>query len=123
PRAHADHVETAFGGDGARQIDDVHARNLGHEDLAAVHALETHENEPDRLLQSDPEARHLGVGHRQHAGGAHFLKKRNHAAAAAHDVAVAHHAEARAVAPRVAVGGDEELVGAELGGAVEIDRV
>ena len=104
----------------------LHRGNLRHEDLAAVHALEALEHEVDALLQRDPEARHARVGDRQ-VGRAlrrcSLLEERHHRAARADHVAVAHHGEARAVPAGDVVGGDEQLVGGQLGGAVEIDRV
>ena len=50
---------------GRGQVDDAHRRDLRHEDLAAVHALEVLEHEVDALLQRDPEAGHARIGDRQ----------------------------------------------------------
>ena len=51
-----------------------------------------------------------------------LAEQRDHRTAAAHDVAVAHDGEAGGVVRGVVVAGDEELVGRQLGGAVEVDR-
>ena len=63
------------------------------------------------------------MGDRQDAARTPLEEERNHAAAAADDVAVAHAAEARDAAAAVGVGRDEQLVGAQLARAVQIDRV
>ena len=72
--------------------------------------------------RSNPEAGHARIGDRQLAALAAFLEERHHAAARADDVAVAHHGEARAALASQVVGRDEQLVRAQFGGAVEIDR-
>ena len=83
------------GRDGGDEVHDAHARDLRHEDLAAPHQLGAADGERDALLERDPEARHGSIGHRHAAGGALRGEERDHAAAAADDVAVAHHARAR----------------------------
>ncbi len=108
-----------------RHFDDPHRWNLRNENLAALHAPERVEHELHTLLQRDPEPRHLRVRDRQflHAVREHLLEDRDHRAARADHVAVAYDREARLVAACDIVRGDEELVGAELRRAVEIDRI
>ena len=119
----ADDVEAALGRHRLRQIDHFHARNLGHEDLAAVHPADRRQHQRHALIERDPEARHVRVGDRQHTAGALRREERNHAAAAADDVPVADAGEPRAGTATVRVGRDEQFVGAQLRRAVEVDRV
>src|SRR5437879_676002 len=44
------------------QVHNVHARNLGREDLTAVHLIEATDHEFDPLVQRDPKASHARVG-------------------------------------------------------------
>src|SRR3546814_6296585 len=44
---------------------DLHAGDLGHEDLAPLHQRQARQHEVDALLQGDPGAGHVGVGDRQ----------------------------------------------------------
>ena len=107
------------------EIHDAHRRDLRHEDLAAVHPLKILEDEIHALLERDPEAGHLGVGDRQviAASGNLAPEKRHDRAARANHVAVAHDGEARPVPAGEVVCRDKQLVGHELRGAVQVDRV
>src|SRR5262249_10998370 len=113
----------AFGSHCLRQIDQTHAGNLGHEYLAALHAIHRAKDEVDALLESQPEARHSGVGESQHSCFAHFIEQRSDAAAATDDIAVAHDGEFCFGRAGVGIGGDEKFVRAKFGGTVEIHRV
>ncbi len=90
-----------------------------------MHALETLEHEIDALLQRDPEPCHARVGDRQLLGilREQAAEERHDRAARPHHVAVAHDRKPRAVATGDIVGGHEQLVGSQLGGAIEVDRV
>src|SRR3546814_10889482 len=80
------------------EIGDLHAGDLGHEDLAPLHQRQARQHEVDALLQGDPEAGHVGVGDRQAvaAVGDQLAEEWDDAAARAQHVAVAHHGKARA---------------------------
>jgi hypothetical protein len=58
----ADHVQFAFRADGVRQIDDTHAGNLGDEYFAALHHGDAFEDEPDAVLDLEPEPGHVRIG-------------------------------------------------------------
>ena len=77
------------------------------------------------MRQGDPEAGHARIGDRQAVGAVRdqLLEEGHHAAARAEHIAIAHHRKAGAVGAGQIVGGDENLVGGELGGAIEIDRI
>src|SRR3989338_8707668 len=49
--AHPDELHAAAGGDGLHQVHDLHAGDLGDEDLAPAHEPETASDELDPLLQ------------------------------------------------------------------------
>ena len=99
--------------------------DLGHIDFAALHHLHAGQHEIDALGQGDPETGHALVGDGQAVGavGDQLLEERHDAAARAEHIAIAHHREAGAVGAGQVVGGDENLVRGQLGGAVEVDRV
>src|SRR6266545_299019 len=119
--ADPDVLDQAPGRNRLDQIHDPHARDLGDEDLAAPHLLRAADGELDALLEPDPEARHGPVGHGHAPRGALGREERDHAAAAADHIAVAHHGEGGASRVTVHVPLHEELLRAELGGAVEIE--
>ena len=110
-------------GDGARQVDDLHAGDLRYEDLAALHLPDAADDEMDALFQREPKAGHALVGDGHLAGLALLQEDRHHRAAAADDVAVAHAGEVRDAAGGVGVGLHDQLLGSQLGGPIEIDRV
>ena len=112
------------GGHGERHVGDLHARDDGHENLAAAHQLETAEHETDALIEGDPEPRHARIGHRQGRGALadQPAVERHHAAPRVEHVAVTHHGKPRAVLAAQIVGGDEDLIRGQLACAIEIDR-
>src|SRR5437867_2003246 len=93
PGPDADVVDLAARGERPDEVHDPHARDLGHEDLAAPHQLRRADRELDALLERDPEARHRPVGYRDAAGRALCREQGDHAPAAADDVAVTDAAE------------------------------
>src|SRR5215468_7227095 len=95
-RPDADQLDPAAGRHGLDQVHHPHAGDLGHEDLAALREPGAADREFDALLQADPEARHPLVRHRDGPRLPLRLEERDHAAAAADDVAVAHHRARRA---------------------------
>jgi len=123
-RADPDDFLPALGGNGPGEIRDRHGRDLGDEDLAAFGDLQYFQNEVHALVESDPEARHTGVGDGETSRPGPLLEEGHHGAAAPHDVSVAHDREDILAADGpVDVGGDEQLVRAELCGAVQINGV
>ena len=121
-RANADDRCLALGRDRLRDITDAVARNLGHEDLAAHRLLYRPKDHVDTLLQGDVEPGHFMVGDRQRAACTSVEEERNDRSAASHDVAVAHNREAKVALATDVVGRGEQLVRAELGRTVQIDR-
>ncbi len=100
----------------------LHAGNLGDKDFAAVHTFDTAQDEMHSVFQREPEAGHAGIGDGDLASLALLQEHGNHAAPAAHDVAVAGATEARVLGAGVGVGLDKHFLRAKFGGAVEIDR-
>ena len=123
PGADADRLEPAPGRDCTRDVDDPRARDLGDKDLAPMQPAERMAHQLHALLERDPEARHPLIGDRNDTGLPAFQEQRNHAAPASHDIAVADDGEARVPRACVGVRGDEDLVGAQLGRTVQVDRV
>jgi len=91
--------------------------------ITAEHLVERPEHEVDPLLEGDEEAGHSLIGDGQPPGRTLREEIRDDAAAAADHVPVANDTEFRLMKPRVGVGRDKQFVGAELGGAIEVDRV
>src|SRR6185437_3058356 len=114
-----------LGADQARQVGDGGGGDLRYIDLAAAHHLHARQHEVYALGQRDPEPRHAGIGDRQAVGtfGRKLVEERDNRATAANHIAIAHHGELGTVGAGQIVGGDEDLVGSKLGGAVEIDRI
>src|SRR5262245_14213659 len=123
PGPDADVVDRAPGRHRGHEVHDAHARNLRHEDLAAPHQLRAADGEVDALGERDPEAGHRPIGHGHAPRRPLRREERDHAAAAPDDVAVAHDAEHGSPRVAVDVALDEKLLAAQLGGAVQIDRV
>src|SRR5688572_12507323 len=120
PPSHDLHV--ALRSNHARKVDELHAGNLRNKNLAATHLPETLKNELHAAVERDPEARHSRIRDWQLSSFCPLLKQRYDTAPASHHVSIAHHAETRTVDSDVAVGRHKELVGAQLGCAVEADR-
>ena len=98
--------------DGFHQVHDVHTGDLGHENLPAVHDLQTLGHEIHTLIQGYPEPGHAFVGNAYGAGGFLVEEQRNHAAPAGHHVSVAGTAKAGFRRARVRVSLHEKLFGA-----------
>jgi hypothetical protein len=122
-RADADHALLGLRRERSGDVHHPHARALGHEHLAALDEPHAAQDEVDRLVERDPEARHPLVGDVDDPRAGLLAEHRHHAAAAADDVAVAHGREARRAAAGVRHRLREQLLGAQLGRAVEVDRV
>src|SRR5262249_51073585 len=120
---HPDVLDLAALRDHLDQVLDAHARDLGHEDLAAAHELGAADSKLDAALETDPEPCHCAVRDRDAARRALGLEQRDHAAAAADDIAVADHAQYGAARMAVGIPLDEELFSAQLGGPVQVDRI
>src|SRR5262245_611073 len=65
--ADADDLDPAARRHRLDEVEDAHAGDLGHEDLAALHQLRAADGKADAVLQAEPEARHAGVRHRDRA--------------------------------------------------------
>src|SRR5262249_2946514 len=100
--AHPDVLDLYARGHALAQIHAAHARDLRPEDLAALHAVGAADRELHAVLETDPEPGHGAIGDLDTARRALGLEERDHAPAAADDVAVADDAEHGAA--RVAVG-------------------
>src|SRR6478752_4654276 len=121
--AQADVVHLRAGRDRLREVGDEVRGDVRHDELAALHERKGVEHHLHGLGQRDEEARAAQVGDGQRlprlVEGAELRDDR---AARAGDVAVAHDREAGRVLRGVVVAEDEELVGGQLGRAVEVDR-
>src|ERR1035437_4891355 len=119
--ADADDLNSSLRSNGGRQVQQSHARNSGHEELASGHGGDHSDHELDALIDRDPETRHALIGDRDDPGGRDTLEICDDAAAAADHVAVPDDGKSRWASSRICVRGDEEFVAHELRGAVEID--
>src|SRR5216684_6139181 len=122
-RTNPDILHLASGSDGLCQVQQSHAGNLGNKNLAAVHLLHAADHKLHALFQRQPESSHSRIGDRDLPAPALFEKNRDHAAPAAHYVTVTRTAEARIFRARVSVGLHKHFFRAQLGGAVQIDRI
>jgi hypothetical protein len=119
----SDLLDLAVRGNGPRQVGDLHARQDGNEHLAAVHGVNGSEDEFHGLIQGDPEAGHSRVGDGHRPGLPLLAEERDHRTPAPDHVSVPHASEAGAPPSRVGVSLDHDLLGAELGGPVEVHRI
>ena len=117
----ADQGEPACRGDSLGHVGDAVAWDLGDEDLAPPHVGQGLEDQGDAIVEGDVEAGHALVGDGEDTFGPLLQEEGDDAAAAPHDVAVAHHGELDVALSLEVVGGDEKLVGTKLGGAVKVD--
>src|SRR6266850_1362911 len=122
-RSNADGLDCAAGRNAFSQIDHLHARDLGHKDLAAVHLLQAEDHEADALIKRDPEAGHTRVGNRDFASFTLLEKHWNHTATGAHHVAVTRTTEARVLHSGVGIRLDKHLLGTKLGRTVQVHRI
>ena len=72
------------------------------------------------VLQRDVETGHRRVGDWQNAAFAGLHEEGNHGSAAAHHIAVTHHGKAHVARTADIVGGGEQLVRTQLGGAIKV---
>ena len=119
----ADVVHRRAGGDRLGEVGHLHRRDPRDQQLAALHHVEGVHDHLHGLRQRDEEPGAAQVGDRERlARLGEPGEERDHRAAAAHDVAVADHREPGVVRRGVVVAGDEQLVGGQLRGAVQVDR-
>ena len=106
------------------QVGDPHARDPRHVELAAVHQVERVDDEPHGLRQGDPEPGHPLVGDRQRSpASARACGRTGRPSRGCPSRCRSAPRENRVSYARgVVVAGDEELVGGQLGRAVEVDR-
>src|SRR5690606_32752315 len=121
-RPDADHWFFAARRNRFGHVGDPVAGYFGYEDFTAFGVFNGPQHHVNAFLQADIEAGHARIGDRQHAGFATTQEKWNDRAAAAHDIAVAHHRETDVAITANVVGGGKQLVGAQFGGAIQIDR-
>ncbi len=119
----ADDLGGDTGGHGLGEVGHAHRRDLGDEDLAALGVLEANRTRSTACGQRDPEAGHPLVGDRELPGLELLLEQGDDRAPGADDVAVPNTGEAGVEGGGVGVALDDDLLLAELGGAVEVDRV
>src|ERR1019366_4825128 len=105
------------------EIRDAHARNLGHEQLAALHPRERIENELHALGERNPEPGHpfVGDGNLARTFGDEALEERDHTATAAYDVPISYDGEAADASANVCISVHEQLVAHQLCRAVKVD--
>ena len=91
--ADADLHLAEVGGHGRREVGHPERRNLRDVGLAALRLLERLDDEPDALVERDPEARHAHVGDGQlgRARLGEVVEERDDRSARSGDVAVADH--------------------------------
>lgn len=120
-RADANHGMLAIWPDGFGDLGNAVGWNLRNENLTTQGVLQREENHIDAFLEGDVETGHFGIGDGQDAGFPFFQKEGDHGSAGAHDISVADDAEGEIAVAADVVCGDEEFVGAKLGGPVEVD--
>ena len=111
----------AFGTNGFGEVGDAVGRNAWDKNLTTQSTLESAEDHLHPLLECDVETGHVGVGDGQHAGSPPLHEEGDDGPARPHDIAIADDTEAQVAGTFYIASGDKELVGAELGGAIEID--
>src|SRR5580704_8200367 len=122
-RPYPDRVYIAARCDCLGHFHQLHTRNLGNKNFAAMHLFDTANHESDSLLARDPEACHAGIGDRYPAALALLLENRNHAATAAQHIAVARTTESSVLRAGIGVRLHEHFLGAEFSRAVQINGI
>src|SRR5688500_2977444 len=102
-------LDLAFWTNRLREVEDIHAGDLGHENLPPAHPLDAVENEVDSLIEGNPEARHPRIGNGDHAVLALLQEHRHDAPPASDNIAVSRTAENRSALPRVRIAMHEKL--------------
>src|SRR5581483_10978988 len=97
--------------------------NFRHKNLAAVHLLDTTDDESHPLIQSDPEPSHSRLGDRDSSSRALLHKDWNHAAAASCNIAITHATEMRVLFAGVGICLHEHLFCAEFSRTIKIHRI
>src|ERR1700722_4162315 len=105
------------------EIQKSHAGNLRHKNLTAMHLFQASDYELNALFQSQPEARHTRIRDGDFGGAPQCQKNRNDASAAAYYVAVPGATESCISSASVGIRVHKHFFGAELGRAVEINRI
>lgn len=107
------------------QISDLEGRNLGDEGLTAFGFFQCFDHQFHALLQADPETGHavIGDGKLLTAVFNNVMEERNNGSAASCYVAVTDDGEADILASGIGVGSNEQLIGYQLGTAIQIDRI
>src|ERR1700758_4444971 len=118
-----DILDLATGRDSFRELCEIHAWNLRNKNLAAVHALEAVNNELYCALQDEPEAGHSWVSDGDLAPLTLLKKHGNHAATAAHDIAIASATETSILSAGIGIGLHKHFFRAQLCRAVEINGI
>src|SRR3989344_3482197 len=120
-RANADNPACRVRRDSLREIQNTHCRDLRHEHLAPLHNLKGREDEIYGLRQRGPETRHSIISDREFPLFHLLLKKRYDTAPRTHDISVPHNTEhGLALLASIRIGLNEQTIGAQFRGAVEI---
>ena len=88
-----------------------------------MHLFDAMNNEFHTLIEGDPETGHTGISDSDFAALALLLENGDHAAPAAHHVAVTGATETSILRPGIGIGLHEHFLGAQLGCTVKINRV
>src|SRR3989338_5554280 len=118
----ADYFLLRFWRNHAREVGDLHGRDLLHVDLTTHHVLEGVPNQLDTLFEGNHKPGHTIVCDRQHALILYRHKERDDRAARPHDIAITHHAKTSVVPTHIGVSGHKQLVRGQLGCPVQVDR-
>jgi hypothetical protein len=121
--SHPDDPVRGTGRDRARNVDQVHGRDLLYIDLASLHITQSMPDELDGLFQCNHEARHAWIRDRQNARMRKRHEERNDRAPRAHDIPIPYDGETRPVGSCVGITCNEQLVRGELRRTVEIYRI
>src|SRR5690606_30647206 len=100
-RPDADHFLPGIRCNYTRQISHLHRRDFLHIYLTADHIFKGMPDQIDTFLQGNHEARHALIRDRQHTLVLNRHEERNDRSARAHDIAITHHRETRAMFARV----------------------
>ena len=107
------------------QICDLERRNLGDKGFTALGFFQCLNDQFYALLQADPETCHAVIGNRKFSAPLFddVVKERNNGTAASCYITVTNDGEADIFASSVGIGSNKQLIGYQLGTAVQINRI
>ena len=118
PNAHDFHL--GFGRHRESQVKNTHTRNLGHEDLAPMHALNASDDETNALFERDPKPRHTLIGYGHLSRFALFHKQGDNTSRRSDHVAVASRAQTHIFMRTVYVSLNKQFLRDHLCGSIQI---